>query len=220
MPFAYVIEHMEEDDESSKTIPKWVELEYKHMQTLAGKEDQIHFSHVSSTSRTTLQQLFSSQSDEEQATKARADAHTIGVLDLMKESGVPLEKVCLLDPKASKELSPEDGDGRFEWFLFGGILGDDPPRDRTSELRVLGFPNRHLGPVQMTTDTALGVTKIVVEDKVALSAIKYIDYPTIVFNPKESVEMPFRYIAVNGEPLLPPGMHEHLHEDLNKSFEF
>ena len=43
--------------------------------------------------------------------------------------------------------------------------GDDPPRDRTSELRVLGFPGRHLGPVQMTTDTALGVTKIVVQDK-------------------------------------------------------
>ena len=43
--------------------------------------------------------------------------------------------------------------------------GDDPPRDRTSELRVLGFPTRHLGPVQMTTDTALGVTKLVVNDK-------------------------------------------------------
>ena len=45
------------------------------------------------------------------------------------------------------------------------FVGDDPPRDRTGELRVLGFPGRHLGPVQMTTDTALGVTKIVVEDK-------------------------------------------------------
>ena len=44
-------------------------------------------------------------------------------------------------------------------------VGDDPPRDRTSELRVLGFPTRYLGPVQMTTDTALGVTKIVVTDK-------------------------------------------------------
>ena len=30
---------------------------------------------------------------------------------------------------------------------------------------MLGFPGRHLGPVQMTTDTALGVTKIVVQDK-------------------------------------------------------
>ena len=45
------------------------------------------------------------------------------------------------------------------------VVGDDPPRDRTGELRVLGFPTRHLGPVQMTTDTALGVTKMVVHDK-------------------------------------------------------
>jgi ribosome biogenesis SPOUT family RNA methylase Rps3 len=39
----------------------------------------------------------------------------------MKESQPPvsLEKVCLLDPKAPLELSPQDGDGRFEWFLFG-----------------------------------------------------------------------------------------------------
>jgi len=72
----------------------------------------------------------------------------------------------------------------------------------------------------MTTDTALGVTKLVVQDKISLSAIPYIDHPTITFNPKESVEMPFRYIAEDGEPKLPPGMREHLHEDLNKSFDF
>ena len=39
------------------------------------------------------------------------------------------------------------------------MVGDDPPRDRTSELRSLGFPSRRLGPVQMTTDTALGVSQ-------------------------------------------------------------
>lgn len=31
-------------------------------------------------------------------------------------------KVCLLDPAASKELSPDDAD-QFDVFLFGGILG-------------------------------------------------------------------------------------------------
>jgi ribosome biogenesis SPOUT family RNA methylase Rps3 len=31
-------------------------------------------------------------------------------------------RVCLLDPAAAKELSPEDGDA-FDIFLFGGILG-------------------------------------------------------------------------------------------------
>ena len=37
------------------------------------------------------------------------------------------QRVCLLDPKAAKDLSPEDGE-EFDVFLFGGILGDDPPR--------------------------------------------------------------------------------------------
>jgi ribosome biogenesis SPOUT family RNA methylase Rps3 len=73
-------------------------------------------------------------------------------------------KVCLLDPSAAKDLSPEDGD-TFDAFLFGGILGDDPPRDRTSELRKKGFEGRRLGPKQMTTDTAVRVTRIVVQDK-------------------------------------------------------
>ena len=57
-----------------------------------------------------------------------------------------------------------------------------------------------------------------------------------MFNPKESVEMPFRtqrqtsygtlltaypgYIANGTEPILPPGMREHLHSDLNQSFDF
>ena len=58
------------------------------------------------------------------------------------------------------------------FYLF--FKGDDPPRDRTSELRILGFPTRHLGPVQMTTDTALGVTKLVVHDHISLNGIPYI----------------------------------------------
>lgn len=32
------------------------------------------------------------------------------------------DKVCLLDPAATKELRPEDGE-RFDVFVFGGILG-------------------------------------------------------------------------------------------------
>lgn len=31
-------------------------------------------------------------------------------------------RVCLLDPAAKSDLSPEDGD-KFDVFLFGGILG-------------------------------------------------------------------------------------------------
>lgn len=37
--------------------------------------------------------------------------------------------------------------------------------DRTSELRKKGFEGRRLGPVQMTTDTAVRVTRLVVQGK-------------------------------------------------------
>jgi len=209
---------MEADEETTKAIPPWVELEYAHMRMLAGPDAHVQFTSLSKSSSDFLNSAFALASKD--VDLSRVSCHRDNIMDLMKQSSIPLEKVCLLDPKAKTELSPEDGDGRFEWFLFGGILGDDPPRDRTSELRVRGFPTRHLGPVQMTTDTALGVTKLVVHDHIPLHEIPYIDHPTITFNAKESVEMPFRYIADGTEPRLPPGMKELLHEDLNKTFDF
>lgn len=38
-------------------------------------------------------------------------------------------RVCLLDPKGEKDISPADGE-EFDVFLFGGILGDHPPRGK------------------------------------------------------------------------------------------
>lgn len=84
--------------------------------------------------------------------------------DLVVEAGIPRERVCLLDPRGEKDISPEDGD-LFDVFVFGGILGDDPPRDRTAELRVKGYAGRRLGKEQLTTDTAARVTRIVVQEK-------------------------------------------------------
>ncbi|KAL8644774.1 MAG: hypothetical protein Q9226_007602 [Calogaya cf. arnoldii] len=72
------------------------------------------------------------------------------------------DRVCLLDPAAKEELQPADAHA-FDIFVFGGILGDDPPRDRTSELRKKGFTGRRLGPIQMTTDTAVRVTRMVIQ---------------------------------------------------------
>ncbi|KAH7926926.1 DUF431-domain-containing protein [Leucogyrophana mollusca] len=215
MGYTYVIEHMEEDEATPKSLPPWVELEYAHMIRLAGQSASVHFTHLSQNSGISLGDKLASLGHA----PASFEIHTESILSVLGQRNIPLSQVCLLDPKAEKALSPDDGRG-FTWFLFGGILGDDPPRDRTSELRQLGFPTRHLGAVQMTTDTALGVTKRVVDDQVPLDSIPYVDFPTIKFNAKESVEMPFRYIAENDNPLLPPGMRELLHEDLNKSFDF
>ncbi|KAJ5212689.1 SAM-dependent RNA methyltransferase predicted [Penicillium cinerascens] len=129
----------------------------------------------------------------------------------------PKDKVCLLDPAAQVELSPEDGD-TFDVFLFGGILGDDPPRDRTSELRKKGYAGRRLGPKQMTTDTAVRVTRMVVHEKVPLEKISYVDYPEILINEHERTEMPFRYVKdAQGEPIMPKGMVDLIKNDADKA---
>ncbi|KAF2035597.1 DUF431-domain-containing protein [Setomelanomma holmii] len=127
------------------------------------------------------------------------------------------DKVCLLDPAASKDLSPEDGD-TFDIFLFGGILGDDPPRDRTSELRKKGYQGRRLGPVQMTTDTAVRVTRIIVQDRIPVEKIPFVDHPELKINRNESTQMPFRYVTgKDGQPIMPEGMIELISKDSEKN---
>lgn len=49
--------------------------------------------------------------------------------------------------------------------------------DRTSELRKKGFEGRRLGPVQMTTDTAVRVTRLVAEGKSIFSTHVHSDFP-------------------------------------------
>ncbi|MCJ1315261.1 hypothetical protein MMC15_000577 [Xylographa vitiligo] len=128
------------------------------------------------------------------------------------------DRVCLLDPAAPSELHVEDA-ALFDVFLFGGILGDDPPRDRTAELRQKGFKGRRLGPVQMTTDTAARVTRLVIQQKVALDQISYVDYPELKIDEHESTEMPFRYVMdENGKPIMPKGMIDLIKSDSEKGF--
>jgi ribosome biogenesis SPOUT family RNA methylase Rps3 len=56
----------------------------------------------------------------------------------------------------------------------------------------------------MTTDTAVRVTRIVVEDKITLDKIPFVDHPEIVINKHERTEMPFRYVkSPDGKPIMP-----------------
>eukprot|EP00923_Selenidium_pygospionis_P027957 GHVN01050493.1.p2 GENE.GHVN01050493.1~~GHVN01050493.1.p2 ORF type:complete len:212 (-),score=44.52 GHVN01050493.1:131-766(-) len=129
------------------------------------------------------------------------------------------DRVCLLDMDAPDPLTPSDGEA-FEWYLFGGICGNVPSDDRTQEIRRFKFSGRrHLGVKQMTTDTALLVTKIVVEDGVDLKAIPYVDDPEVETGPCEVTQIPFRYVSMKyltGEQAdkdvawMCPGMREHL----------
>ena len=51
----------------------------------------------------------------------------------------------------------------YDRFVVGAK--DWPDTDRTSELRKKGFEGRRLGPKQMTTDTAVRVTRIIVQEQ-------------------------------------------------------
>lgn len=132
------------------------------------------------------------------------------------------------------------------------IMDADLSLDRTKELRKLGFAGRHLGPIQMSTDTAVNVARRVAVDKgkrdiddhgkmtqqlieslVPLDQIPYIDSPEIYFSKHESVNMPYRYIAITKtittkdgqektikKPLMPPGMLELIKKDSERTLDF
>lgn len=217
-----------------------------------GAGSTVHFTSLSEASLEALQRAFAEPFPSLTWEPAQFELHAKSVTTLAKERAWPMERICLLDPKAPLPLSvcdaglhtssargAQDNAEPFTHFLFGGILGDDPPRDRTASLRQLGFPGRHLGSVQMSTDTAVGVTKRVVEDGARLGlaelagaagadgdgdgvrALAFLDSPTLEFGRGESVELPYRYLdRGGGAPLMPPGMRELIYRDFNRSFEF
>ncbi|KAI0972322.1 SAM-dependent RNA methyltransferase [Xylaria arbuscula] len=202
----YIVEHL--DDE----LGPWSELEYT---AIARETARAGGSFVLSSVPSTLVERLA---DTKLASEPAFRAESRGVEELYP-APEQRKRVCLLDPRAEKDISPDDK-GIFDVFLFGGILGDDPPRDRTSELRVKGYEGRRLGPVQMTTDTAVRVTRMVIEEQFTLGKVPYVDHPDLKINEHESTEMPFRYVkGDDGEPVMPEGMIDLIKQDADKSID-
>lgn len=196
----FVVEHLDPE------LGPWSALEYK---IIAQESHQAGCEFILSSVPDSLL-----QSNEIKEVEANARGDSVEVYFKDKK-----DKICLLDPAAKQELEPADGQN-FDVFLFGGILGDDPPRDRTSELRKKGFAGRRLGPVQMTTDTAVRVTRMVVSEGRNLSEIPFVDFPELQLSEHESTEMPFRYVTDSkGRPIMPSGMLELIKADADKAFD-
>jgi len=92
---------------------EWCKLEYEHMVSVIGP-DHVYFTALTPKTLADMPE-----------TLAKAHCHTEDVLTM--QDRIPHNKVCLLDPSSPYPLSPEDAD-TYDFFLFGGILGDDPPR--------------------------------------------------------------------------------------------
>lgn len=105
----FIVEHMEDG------MHEWCLLEYRHMIQICGADDM----YFSGLTENVLNNCL--PDDIKQAHCHRED--------VMHLPGVDPSEICLLDPSATEPLKPEDGE-KFKYMLFGGILGDDPPRGK------------------------------------------------------------------------------------------
>jgi ribosome biogenesis SPOUT family RNA methylase Rps3 len=177
----YIIEHLEEE------LYDWCIIEYKSMSKIVGKENLIITNIKNPKDREKL--------------KPFADAREESVLDIAPENA------CLLDMDAEKELSPEDN---FDYLIFGGILGDDPPQKRTIHfLASLKSEKRNLGKMQMPTDNAVLAAKTIADGK-KLNEIKFIDKPSFKMEAGLDLELPYRFVEVNGKPYISEELLNHI----------
>ena len=108
----------------------------RHMLTLVGPSSSVHWTSLSPSSIPPLRDYLSTR-----PSSTKANLHTEPILTLLPTLSPPVDpsRVCLLDPRATEVLAPEDAD-KFDVFLYGGILGDDPPRDRTGDFASWDSP--------------------------------------------------------------------------------
>ena len=79
-----------------------------------------------------------------------------------------------------KEILKPSDRAIYKAFIVGGILGDNPPRDRTKSLRDLFGTLRSLKEKQMSSDTAILVTSLIINDQIDFSDIPMIHDPEFV----------------------------------------
>lgn len=168
----------------------WCVIEYKHISKAVGKKNLI-FTNIKAKDSSRLKDF--------------GKVYTKSVAEL----GLDMKKACLLDQSAEKELKSPDSK-KFDYMVFGGILGDFPRKHRTRKLSdELRCEKRHLGNKQFSTDNAVLCTKMILEGK-KIWEIKFKEGIEIETGKGESVCFPFRYIIVDGKPFISPELVEYL----------
>jgi len=177
----FVIEHLE------PRLSKWCMIEYTHISNVV-KPKNLWFTNVVHPSK---------------------DLKCLGNVFSKPASTLPMERPCVLDPEAKKELLVNEKNA-FSHLIFGGILGNDPPQKRTRDLLDdRSVDRRNLGSHQMSTDTAVVVAQKILHGT-PLSDMTFVDSIEIHLATGESVILPYRYLADRGKVLLPAGLRGYL----------
>lgn len=102
----YIVEHLDPE------LGPWSELEYV---AIARETGRAGGTFILSSIPAELEKKLPGKLTSEPAFRSE----TRGVEELYPDR----KRVCLLDPRAEKDISPDDRD-EFDVFLFGGILGE------------------------------------------------------------------------------------------------
>ncbi len=174
MKSIYIIEHLEPE------LWPWCIIEYKNISKIVGKNN-LWFTNIRKDGK-------------------KLEKH--GKVIEKSVKSLNLRNVCILDPESKVTLSPKD-EKKFKYFLFGGILGDYPPKKRTKkELTVfVNGKTRNIGKEQMSTDNAVYVSKEILNGK-NIKEIKFKDNVEIKINKIESTILPYRYVMVKNKPFM------------------
>lgn len=174
----YIIEHLEPE------LFEWCLIEYEHISELVGKEN-LWFSNI----------------------KKEEDKEKLGHFgkvfsEKTREMKLDWQKVCILDPESEKTLSPDENTN-FDYYIFGGILGDHPPKKRTgkelTKFLSADIEKRNIGDKQMSTDNAVYTVFQIAEKGRKFNDLKFKDEVSIEINDVESVELPYRYNIIDEE---------------------
>jgi len=171
----FIIEHLE------PRVWKWCIREYKSISDIVGKKN-LWFTNIKRGSKI---------------------LEKYGKVFKKSVKEMNLKNMCVLDPAAKKTLSPKNSK-EFEYFIFGGILGDYPPKKRTKKELTKFLPNAkemNIGKKQFPTDNAVYVVKEISNGK-NLSDLKFKNKIEIRKNNIESVILPFNYVLIDGKPLI------------------
>ena len=176
----YVIEHLEPE------LFEWCLIEYEHISEIVGKAN-LWFTNLGKIKdKTAIKTL-----------------EEFGKVFYESVAELEIDRACVLDPEAPKTLEPPEAKD-YSYFIFGGILGDYPPKKRTKQELTKFIPSavvRNIGNEQMSTDNAVFTVKQIELGK-KLDELEFKDNVSIEINEFESVDLPYRYNLVDGEPYM------------------
>jgi ribosome biogenesis SPOUT family RNA methylase Rps3 len=184
----YIIEHLD------AKLGRWSEIEYENISRVVGKKNLL-FTNVKD------------KKDLRKLIKFGAVSPLRSFLLPFVKNKESKKKICILDPEAKQLLSPKEAEQQ-DFFIFGGILGDYPPRKRTEteltskfNLKNKNVIVRNIGKEQMSTDNAVLCVKKIAEGR-EFNKLKFKDNLELKFGKFLTMELPYRYNLVNGKPFI------------------